>query len=498
MEAIILARVSTEEQREAGNSLPAQLSRMQRYSNEKQLKIKKEFNFDESAWKTERVEFRKIIELLKSAKQPTALVCDKIDRLIRNFTSDLAELEELRKDGKLELHFPSDNIILHKNSPASDLFRFHIGVGLASYYSNAISDNVKRAYENKIKKGEWIGWAPVGYLNIKDEKGNKDIVVDHVRSHYVIRMFELYASGNYSMRKIKEEMERTGLKSKTDSPKPLTISMINHTLTNPFYYGMMRVKGELYHHKYPTLITKMLFDKAQSVSAGWHKKPFKYAAKPFVFRGLIKCAECGCTITPETSKGHIYYSCTNYHKVHIKKDYVKEEDLLKPIYELLDSLKLEDGQIKDLVEDLKQFHKAENRFFTNSMQELRKEYDLYERRLSRLADDKYDSSITDAFFNQKFKEYASKQAGLLEEMSKHDTADKQYHITANTILNLCQRAREIVESSEPEEKRQFFNFILQNLELRGKKLEYKLKTPYDTVLLANNCSDLLPGQDSNL
>lgn len=99
--------------------------------------------------------------------------------------------------------------------------------------------------------------------------------------------------------------------------------------------------------------------------------------------------------------------------------------------------------------------------------------------------------ITDAFFNQKFKEYASKQADILEQMGKHDKADKQYHITANTILNLCQRAREIVESSEPEEKRQFFNFILQNLELRGKKLEYKLKTPYDTVLLANKCSDLL-------
>ena len=136
MDAIILARVSTEEQKEAGNSLPAQLLRMQRYSNEKLFVIVKEFNFDESAWKTERAEFRKVIEMLKSSKKPMALICDKIDRLIRNFTSDLVEIEELRKDGKLELHFPSDNIILHKNSPASDLFRFHIGVGLASYYSN--------------------------------------------------------------------------------------------------------------------------------------------------------------------------------------------------------------------------------------------------------------------------------------------------------------------------------------------------------------------------
>ena len=79
----------------------------------------------------------------------------------------------------------------------------------------------------------------------------------------------------------------------------------------------------------------------------------------------------------------------------------------------------------------------------------------------------------------------------MEELAKHDIADKEYHITANTVLNLAQRALEIFESSEPQEKRQLLNFVFQNLELRQKNLEYKLKTPYDTVLLANNCSDLL-------
>ena len=85
----------------------------------------------------------------------------------------------------------------------------------------------------------------------------------------------------------------------------------------------------------------------------------------------------------------------------------------------------------------------------------------------------------------------------MEELAKHDKADKEYHITANTVLNLAQRALEIFESSEPQEKRQLLNFVFQNLELRQKNLEYKLKTPYDTVLLANECSDLLRGWDSN-
>ena len=498
MKTIILARVSTEEQKEAGNSLPAQLLRLQKYCRDKELKVIKEISFDESAWKTEREEFRNVVDILENSKEMMALCCDKIDRLIRNFTSDLATLERLRKDGKIELHFPSDNIVLHKDSPATDLFRFTIGVSLAKYFSDSISDNVKRAYENKIRNGEWIGKAPVGYMNVLEEKGNRDIIIDPIRSSYVIQMFELYATGNYSLRIIKDKMEKAGLKSNTINPKPLTISMIYHTLNNPFYHGYMRVKGQLHPHKYPPLITRLLFNKAQAISAGWHKKPFKYAAKPFILRGMIKCADCGCTITPETAKGHTYYSCTNYHKVHKKRIYVKEEDLLEPIYKLLDGIKLPEEKKKELVEDLRQTTKAENRFFTNTMAELRRDYDKLENRISRLQDDKYDGRITGDFYNKKFKEYTEKQAKIMSQINSHDKADKEHYITANTILNLAKRAREIFESSEAEEKRQLLNFLLQNLELKQKNLLYKLKTPFDTVLQASKCSSLLPGQDSNL
>ncbi len=83
-------------------------------------------------------------------------------------------------------------------------------------------------------------------------------------------------------------------------------------------------------------------------------------------------------------------------------------------------------------------------------------------------------------------------------MNLYDKADKEHYITANTILNLAQRSQEVFESSEVAEKRQLLNFLLQNLELKGRKLLFKLKTPFDTVLLAHNCSEWLCGQDSNL
>ena len=54
MKAILISRVSTEEQKEAGNSLPAQVARLEKYCQNKGFEILKTFSFDESAYKDQR------------------------------------------------------------------------------------------------------------------------------------------------------------------------------------------------------------------------------------------------------------------------------------------------------------------------------------------------------------------------------------------------------------------------------------------------------------
>ncbi len=94
-------------------------------------------------------------------------------------------------------------------------------------------------------------------------------------------------------------------------------------------------------------------------------------------------------------------------------------------------------------------------------------------------------------FDKKLKEYKERQAELNEEMQRYTDADENYYITANTVLNLAKKAYEIFQSSEVSEKRQLLNFLLQNPRLKDRKLMFKLKTPFDTVLQANKCSSML-------
>jgi len=64
MKAILIARVSTEEQKEAGNSLPAQVARIEKYCQNKGYTIIQTCSFDESAYKEERTEFDRILDFV--------------------------------------------------------------------------------------------------------------------------------------------------------------------------------------------------------------------------------------------------------------------------------------------------------------------------------------------------------------------------------------------------------------------------------------------------
>jgi len=109
MKAILIARVSTEEQKEAGNSLPAQVARLERYCQNKDYEIIRICSFDESAYKGQREEFDRILDFILEQTEKVIVCCDKVDRLSRNvFDKRIALLYEQALNDKIELHFISD------------------------------------------------------------------------------------------------------------------------------------------------------------------------------------------------------------------------------------------------------------------------------------------------------------------------------------------------------------------------------------------------------
>lgn len=196
-EIILIARVSDVEQRKA---LPAQKQRLENYAKTISPAWKY-YEFDESAYKDDRQKFATLIEYkIQSLKQPAIVVFDKIDRFTRDASQkEVRIMSSLVEKGSIEIHFPSDNLFITQNSPATDLFRLGIGMLLAKYYSDASRDNVKRRFEQMLTDGIWVHRAPIGYKNVilggTPTKPLKDIVVDDTQAQHIVQAFELRAIG---------------------------------------------------------------------------------------------------------------------------------------------------------------------------------------------------------------------------------------------------------------------------------------------------------------
>ncbi len=494
MRAIIIARVSTDEQKE--NSPDAQLFRMQGYCKSCGFDITKEFSFIESAYKSKRDEFDVIIEFIQgytSKKEKVAICFDKVDRLSRNmFDKRVAWLYEKALANEIELHFISDHQVVGGNLSAVEKSGFGMNLIMASYYSNAISDNVKRAFEQKRRNGEWTGPVRLGYKNISVDEGKrlrKDIIVDPDRGHLIQRLFELYATENYSLESLRIKVTEEGLLSLKGHR--LSKSNIENIIKDSFYYGIAdsRKYGS-FPHKYPHLISKELFDRCQDIRKERKKTPYKALSKDFIFKGLLHCQKCGCSMSAEIKKGcYVYYSCTNAKGV-CKREYVPEQTLLKPVYELLERFESIPKEVCDeLVEELRRTTEAEVSYHKAQVTRLRNEYDKVKDKDNRLLELYTDAGITKDTYDTKHQEYADKFQLLNIELTEHTNADYEYQTVLATVLSVARRAKNIFENcSEPAEKRAFLNYLLQNPTVSEKKLVFSLHSPFNLILELSSSS----------
>lgn len=492
MKSLIIARVSTEEQKEAGNSLPAQLEKMKSYCHRNSFEIFETFSFDESAYKDKRDEFEKILSTIEEIikKEKIAVCFDKVDRLSRNiFDKRVSKLYEMAVSDKIELHFVSDGQVIDSNMSAGDKFAFGMKLGLAKYYSDAISDNVKRAFEQKRRNGEWTGPVRLGYLNVprnEDDRTRKTIIIDPDRGHLITEMFDKYSTGNYSLETIRKEMSAKGLKSKAGYE--VSKSVVENILKDTFYCGIaMSKKYGPYAHIYPKLIDRETFNKCKEVRENRKKKPNKEKSKDFILKGLLTCFNCGCNITAEQVKKpngntYNYYSCTNGKGI-CKRVYVSEKVLLEPVYGILERLESVPHDVQEkLVNELRNLNEMQIEYHKKQIERIQTEYKKYQLRKNSFLDMYADQSITKLDYDKKMQECNDTMQTLEIELSEYGKADTDYKTTIATVFSLARRAKEIFDSSEVNEKRQILNYLLQNSTLNRKTPCLAMRSPFNLIL----------------
>ena len=308
----IYTRKSTDDKDRQVRSIADQLSELKELALKEQLEVVDVFVEKQTAKIPGRPVFGEMIERMEKG-EATGILAWHPDRLARN-SVDGGKIIYLVDTGVIsEMKFPT----FWFDPTPQGKFMLSIAFSQSKYYVDNLSENIKRGHRNKVKDGIWPQMSPIGYVN---EKG-KGIVPHPELSVLVKKTFEAYATGNFTLREVRDKFNALGLKRK--SGRELAVSNYQKLLKNPIYTGLMRYNGEIFEGKHEPIITKKLFDSVQEVMMR-KSKPHSKGLKPFLYRGFFRCGECGCFITTEQQKGHNYLRCTK-RKNPCEQKYVREE-----------------------------------------------------------------------------------------------------------------------------------------------------------------------------
>lgn len=471
MKSVILCRVSSKEQEETGYSLPAQEKFLNEYRDKRGFESGKVFSISESAsGKKQRQLFDQMMAYVKKTNTKI-LICEKADRMTRNF-KDMVMIDEwLEEDEEREVHLVKDSLILHKNSRSQEKLNWGIRILFAKNYIDNLSEEVKKGQKEKIAQGWLPTKPPNGYKTI-GETGHKIHVIDEDTAPFVRKMFDFYITGNYSIKRLSKKMYAEGMRSQLGHKLPH--SRIHTLLRDPFYIGKMKWQGNVYEGKQQPLITVEQFNKVQIMLTS--RTTPKYRKHNFLFRGLIKCAGCHNSITFETAKGHIYGHCNHYHECP-QTTWVKEPEVEAQLLDGFETLRIKNSRIVEwLKKALKESHQDEVEFHNNTVGELEARYEAVQKRMDKLYDDKLDEKIAPEFYNRKFKQYSDEKDEITESIKKHAQASTSYINLGVNIYELSQRAKELYLKAKAndmvDEQRALIRFIFATLTVDGEKLNY--------------------------
>ncbi len=487
MHAFLIARVSTADQVEA---LPAQVYKLTDYAKSQGYDFEL-FEFHESAYKGTREKFREVIATIQASTEKVVVVFDKVDRFTRDSSAEETNIfKKLYQSGKIELHFPSENLILHEGSPSTDRMRLGLNTIFAEYYSDAISDNVKRRNYQLWRDGYWTGPAPFGYVNISKPDGSKWIDKVPVEALAVKLAYELYATGSYSLRLVRMQViKQYGISR--------SIGQWDKVLKNPFYAGQMRIKGKLYKHNYEQLINSSLFDQVKAVREGHAIQPKRWAGLPYPYRGLITCADCGCKVTFEIKKGkYVYGHCTQFRGKH-DAAYVNEKLMTKQLRSVFWQIQIPEDAYEEVSKALLADDEQSNRQNSEKLEHINAEIKRYESKIERNYDMYLDGGISKETYQKKHDELTLIKASLESTRKNIELMANNNYDGALHLLELSRKAPDLFETAEIEERRTLINMVLSNLELDDKELWWKLKEPYDCMVLCNENANWLGMRDSN-
>jgi DNA invertase Pin-like site-specific DNA recombinase len=454
-------RVSTAKQGE-GVSLSVQQEAITAYAAKYNLEIVRWFEEKETAAKQGRPLFMAMMKLLK-AQKADGVIIHKIDRSARNL-KDWADLGNLIDQG-VEVHFAHESLDL--KARGGRLSADIQAVIAADYIRNLRQEAIKGIY-GRLNQGILPLPAPVGYVN--NGKG-KVKTIDPIQGALVRKAFELYSTKRYTLKTLVAHMESLGLRN--TKGKSVNLNSLSLILNNPYYMGIIRVKGNLFNGSHEPLVSPKLFKQVQAILRGNTNQ--KINKHNFKLRKMLSCKGCGYSLIGELQKGHTYYRCHTKGCVTKGIREITIDNLLLKVYEATQLLPVESTELDSLLASTEQnWVKTQEELLTS----LSLQCGQIRQKIERLTDCYVDEGLEkDVFLNRKEMLLTELKGKESTKNDLHRGKEKIFQKVKN-FLEFSKSLKKSYENGNSDEQRQLAQITTSNLVIEGKKLMISMASPF--------------------
>ena len=311
-----------------------------------------------------RPDFLRLVEDVKCGRI-NCIVTKNLSRAFRNSANQGKFLEEfipLYNTRFISLYEPHIDTFL--NPEVVHSLEVSITGFMNEQYAYKTSVDVRRTFDTKRKKGEFIGaFAPYGLMKKPDNKNM--LIIDDEAAEIVRDIFHWFVDEGMSKSGITKRLNELGVPNPTAYKHSKGFKYSNPNvykndglwsertvldiLLNQMYIGnMVQGKQKVISYKvhdrinlkekdwyivqntHEAIIDKETFEKAQKL----HQRDTRVCPnkrKVYTFSGLLRCADCKKAMTRKSAKNIVYYSCSTYSRK-LKKACTKHtirEDILE-------------------------------------------------------------------------------------------------------------------------------------------------------------------------
>ncbi|MDR0991894.1 MAG: recombinase family protein [Ruminococcus sp.] len=273
----------------------------------------------------------------------TCVIVKSLARAFRNLADQQKFLEEFLPIYSVRfINLGSPFIDTYKNPNAVSGFEVPIRGMFNEQFAAATSEEIRKTFNMKRKRGEFIGaFAPYGY--IKDPDNKNKLLIDEEAAAVVRDIFRWFLYENMSINGIAKELNERGVASPIEYKKQKGLkyqnpnnrfksnlwstTTISSMLKNRMYIGCMvqgkqRVISYKIHKQVLTpesewfvkegtheaIIELQMFEDVQArLLRDTRTAPGKKTLH--LFSGFLKCLDCGRALHRRGNAGHSYYYC---------------------------------------------------------------------------------------------------------------------------------------------------------------------------------------------